>query len=56
MEAHVDVADQLVSATAPLGKKIEELLREKWGVTHLTLQFECGCCGEKPALLADHGG
>jgi cobalt-zinc-cadmium efflux system protein len=56
LEAHVDiVADRPVSETAPLGRQIEELLREKWGVTHVTLQFECGCCGERPALVAEHG-
>ncbi len=55
LEAHVDITDRPVSETAPLGEKIEELLREKWGVTHVTLQFECGCCGEKPALVVNHG-
>ncbi|MGA2052158.1 MAG: cation diffusion facilitator family transporter [Opitutales bacterium] len=54
LEAHVDIADdRRVSETSALGKQIEELLREKWSVTHVTLQFECGCCGEKPALVAE---
>jgi cobalt-zinc-cadmium efflux system protein len=53
LEAHVDIADRAVSQTAPLNAQIEELLRARWGVTHVTLQFECGRCGERPALLAE---
>jgi cobalt-zinc-cadmium efflux system protein len=56
LEAHVDIAtDRPVSQTAELGRQIEELLRDKWGVSHVTLQFECGCCGESPALVVQHG-
>ena len=55
LEAHVDIADRHVSETAALAREIEKLLLEKWGVTHVTLQFESGRCGEKPALLAGHG-
>jgi cobalt-zinc-cadmium efflux system protein len=55
LEAHVDLPeDRRVSETSALGKQIEDLLREKWGVTHVTLQFECGCCGEQPELVAEH--
>jgi cobalt-zinc-cadmium efflux system protein len=55
LEAHVDIADRRVSETDALTLEIENLLLEKWGVTHVTLQFECGRCGENPTLLARHG-
>jgi cobalt-zinc-cadmium efflux system protein len=55
-EAHVDIADRLVSETAELARTIETLLKEKFAITHVTLQFESGCCGEKPELLMGHDG
>ncbi len=50
IEAHVNVKDMLVSETDDLRRDIEKLLREKFGVTHCTLQFECGKCAS-PELV-----
>ncbi len=43
-EAHVDIADRLVSETEPLLQKITELLHENFEINHVTLQFECDAC------------
>jgi len=43
-EAHVDVADRLVSETEPLLQKITEVLHENFEINHVTLQFECDAC------------
>lgn len=46
-EAHVSVCDILISQTKTILDKIEHLLTEKYGVSHITIQFEddskCGC-------------
>ena len=42
-EAHVNVCDMLVSQTAGTLEKIERLL-ESYGIRHVTIQFENGCC------------
>jgi len=39
-EAHIDMPDCLLSAICPISQKIEKLLKEKYGVSHCTLQFE----------------
>ena len=46
-EAHVEVEDMRVSQTSELLKQMEELLREKFGISHVTLQFESDICKEK---------
>ena len=46
-EAHVDVDDMPVSGTERIQKRIEENLRDRFGVTHTTLQFECDKCKTK---------
>lgn len=46
-EAHVDVEDMPVSRTEEIQKRIEETLRDRFGVTHTTLQFECDKCKTK---------
>ena len=43
-EAHVDVADALLSTTEPIANQIEHLLHEKHHIGHVTLQFETGHC------------
>jgi len=42
-EAHVNVCDMLVSETVQTLEKIEHLLEER-GISHVTIQFENGCC------------
>lgn len=46
-EAHVDVDDMPVSRTERIQRQIEEALRDRFGVTHTTLQFECDKCKTK---------
>lgn len=45
-EGHVNVNDMLVSESHALRKAIAKLLRQRFGVTHATLQFECNQCLE----------
>jgi len=44
LEAHLNVPDMMISKSNILGEKIEELLRRKFGINHITLQFECNQC------------
>jgi cobalt-zinc-cadmium efflux system protein len=44
LEVHISVADVLLSATAPIAAQIEQALHDNFGINHLTLQFETGCC------------
>ena len=44
LEAHIDVADMMISKSNILGEQIEELLKSKFGINHITLQFECDQC------------
>lgn len=46
MEAHVDVDDMKVSESDRLRDKIEELLKNKFNIRHITLQFECNVCSD----------
>lgn len=46
-EAHIDMPDRMLSSVCPVSKKIESLLKEKYGVNHSTLQFETGHCEDK---------
>jgi cobalt-zinc-cadmium efflux system protein len=46
LEAHVNVPDMMISKSNLLGDKIEQLLKEKFGINHITLQFECEQCKE----------
>lgn len=44
LEAHITVADVSLSATAPIAAQIEQAVHNNFGINHLTLQFETGCC------------
>ncbi len=44
LEAHLNVNDMLISTGAKTHELIEKTLREKFGITHVTLQFECNKC------------
>ncbi|MGB9824712.1 MAG: cation diffusion facilitator family transporter [Candidatus Hydrothermia bacterium] len=50
-EAHVKVDDIRVSETQKYYTLIDEILREKYGVTHVTLQFESGECRNENCVL-----
>ncbi len=43
-EAHVKVEDMPVSKTESILREVEKLLREKFDIGHVTLQFECCLC------------
>ncbi|RIE12991.1 cation transporter [Candidatus Cryosericum hinesii] len=43
-EGHVNVDDISVCDTGPILAQIQELLRDKYGITHATLQFEYESC------------
>ena len=53
LEAHVNVNDMKISESDKLRKKIEQLLESKFGIHHITLQFECNQCLES-GLLGKH--
>ncbi len=44
LEAHINIEDMLVSESDILREKIESVLRNKFNVTHFSIQFECGKC------------
>ena len=46
-EAHIDMADCPLSQACIVSDKIEGLLKEKYGISHATLQFETNRCAEK---------
>jgi cobalt-zinc-cadmium efflux system protein len=43
-EGHVNVDDISVRETGPMRDQIQELLHDKYGITHATLQFEYESC------------
>ncbi|MFZ0391849.1 MAG: cation diffusion facilitator family transporter [Calditrichia bacterium] len=44
LEGHVNVQDMLISRSDALRERIENVLKEKFNIAHITLQFECGQC------------
>lgn len=53
-EAHVDLKNDLkISQTDSLQERIERVLSEKFGISHITLQFEHNACREKD-LVHNH--
>jgi len=53
IEAHVNVNDMKISESDKLRMKIENLLESKFGIHHITLQFECNQCPEE-GLIGQH--
>jgi len=50
-EAHINLAmDMKISESCELKARIEKLLREKYQVTHVTIQFEYDCCQGVPLI------
>ncbi|HRZ79858.1 MAG TPA: cation diffusion facilitator family transporter [bacterium] len=43
-EAHINIKDMAVSQTEPLKNEISSMLHDKFGIEHVTLQFEYRCC------------
>lgn len=44
LSAHVQIEDQMTSQSDMLLSKINELLEERFGIAHSTVQLECGTC------------
>ncbi len=53
LEAHVNVNDMKISQSDALRMKIEKKLEDKFGIHHITLQFECNQCPEE-GLIGQH--
>lgn len=53
LEAHVNINDMKISESDSLRLKIEKSLHEKFGIDHITLQFECNQCPES-GLIGQH--
>ena len=53
LEAHINVPDMMISKSNVLGEKIEKILKDRFGINHITLQFECNQC--KDAGLVVNG-
>jgi cobalt-zinc-cadmium efflux system protein len=50
-EGHIDVCEDLrISEVGELQRKVEELLKEKFGINHVTLQVEYGVCTDKKII------
>lgn len=45
LSAHVLVEDRRVSEATAVSREIDAVLRSRFGITHVTLQFECENCG-----------
>jgi cobalt-zinc-cadmium efflux system protein len=54
-EGHVNVDNISVCDTGPIQERIQELLHEKYGITHATLQFEYESC-KGTGLIAGRRG
>jgi len=44
LEAHVHTRDMLLSASRQVGARVESVLRQRFGIRHVTLQLECDGC------------
>ena len=53
LEAHVNIMDMKISESNEIRSKIETMMNEKFGIQHVTLQFECNQCPEV-GLIGQH--
>jgi cobalt-zinc-cadmium efflux system protein len=53
LEAHVNINDMKISESDLLRERIEKSLHNKFGIHHITLQFECNQCPEV-GLIKNH--
>lgn len=50
-ECHADVSEDLcISQTQPVLLKIDKVLQNKFGISHVTIQFEYNCCSGKELI------
>lgn len=52
-EAHVELDDMLLSQTTSIRERIQTLLHERFGVSHITLQFECKSCKHRTMYVPE---
>ncbi len=56
-ECHVDLAEDIrVSESEKILNEVTEILREQFGISHVTLQFEYNCCEDKQLLHSRREG
>lgn len=46
LSAHILIDDTLVSKCGDVSKDLKKILKEKFSISHATLEFECGSCPE----------
>ena len=51
LSAHVLVDDRRVSEATAIARSVDAMLRERFGITHVTLQFECSNCAEDERVV-----
>ena len=51
LSAHILVNDRRVSEASVIMRQIGELVRTRFGVSHVTLQFECENCGDDDRII-----
>lgn len=51
LSAHVLVEDRQVSEATAIAREIDTLVRQRFGITHATLQFECENCGPNERMV-----
>ena len=51
LSAHVLVDDRRVSEATAILREVDTLVRERYGVTHVTLQFECENCEQDERVV-----
>jgi len=55
MSAHVEVDDGMVSGFGRLLAECERMLKERFSISHTTIQVECGACEMDGCPLGRHG-
>jgi len=53
IEAHVNVNDMMISKSSEILYKVEKVMKDKFKINHVTLQFECNQCPEAE-LIEQH--
>lgn len=52
-EAHINVKDMLISEAKPVQAEIEKILKQKFKINHVTLQFACISCLNNNIIAED---
>lgn len=51
LSAHILVNDRRVSEASVIMRELDEVVRRRFGISHVTLQFECENCGEDDRIV-----